>query len=147
MIRIKDTTFDFDKEHRITYCYIVDNKNRMTIGTAMCHEDDVDMMSWRTGEEIAFRRAKMDALRTHRDVDLLPRLSALKQLYYSMKHSSKFNPKSYENIMLQRQIRAIEFDLSTIKEILAYEHQNLKEYIQGKDKIYKRIRERNKGQE
>lgn len=113
----------------------------------MCHEDDVDMMSWRTGEEIAFRRAKMDALRTHRDVDLLPRLSALKQLYYSMKHSSKFNPKSYENIMLQRQIRAIEFDLSTIKEILAYEHQNLKEYIQGKDKIYKRIRERNKGQE
>lgn len=119
----------------------------MAIGTAMCHEDDVDMMSWRTGEEIAFRRAKMDCLRIHRNADLLPRLAALNQLYYSMKHSTKFNPKSYENKMLQRQIRAIKFDLTTIKEMLAYEQKNLKEYIQGKEKVYQRIRKHNKGQE
>jgi len=119
----------------------------MAIGTAMCHEDDVDMMSWRTGEEIAFKRAKMDALRIHRDCDLKPQLAALKQLYYSMKHSSKFNPNSYENRMLQRQIRAIEFELTTIKEMLVYEHQNLRDYIKGKDKLYQKIRKRNEGQE
>ena len=67
-------------------------------------------------------------------------LKALKQAYYSMNQSKKFNPKSYENKMLQRQIRQIEFDLDTIRDMLATEEQNLREYIQEKDKFYKRIR-------
>jgi hypothetical protein len=42
--------------------------------------------------------------------------------------------------MLQRQIRIYNFDLATIKEMLAYERKNLKEYIAGKDKFYKKMR-------
>lgn len=144
---IKSVRCEYDEESRITYCYITDEKERMYVGIAMCHEDDIDMLSWRTGEEIAYRRARMDYLRGRRDAELKPRLAALKQLYYSMKHSSNFNPKSYENRMLQRQIRLLEFDLATIKEELANSQKYLKEYINGKDKIYKRIRERNQGQE
>lgn len=144
---IKSVRSEYDEESRITYCYITDEKERMYIGIAMCHEDDIDMLSWRTGDEIAYRRARMDYLRGQRETELKPRLAALKQLYYSMKHSSNFNPKSYENHMLQRQIRLLEFDLATIKEELANSRKNLKDYINGKDKIYKRIREQNKGQE
>lgn len=144
---IKSVRSEYDEESRITYCYITDEKGRMYIGIAMCHEDDIDMLSWRTGDEIAYRRARMDYLRGQRDTELKPRLAALKQLYYSMKHSSNFNPKSYENYMLQRQIRLLEFDLTTIKEELANSQKNLKDYINGKDKIYKRIRKQNKGQE
>jgi hypothetical protein len=46
--------------------------------------------------------------------------------------------------MLQRQIRLIEFDLATNKEMLAYERKNLKAYIDGKEKLYQKIRARQK---
>jgi len=62
-----------------------------------------------------------------------------------MKHSNKFNPKSYENIMLQRQIRIFKFDIDEIKKIIATEKQNLITYISEKDKFYNKIRKnRNK---
>ena len=104
------------------------------------------MISERTGCELAFRRAKLQHLRAVRDCDLMPGLMALKQLYYSMKHSSKFNEFSYENKMLQRQIRLIEFDLTTIKEMIAYEYQGISDYIKGKDKLYQKIRNKQNGQ-
>ena len=57
-----------------------------------------------------------------------------------MKHSNKFNPKSYENIMLQRQIRIFKFDIDEIKKIIATEKQNLMAYISEKDKFYNKVR-------
>lgn len=101
------------------------------------------MMSEKTGCEIAFRRAKIHALQGYKEI-LKNKLSSLNQLYYSMKHSTHFNEKSYENKMLQRQIRLITFDLDTTKEIIATEQQNLKEYIDKKDEFYKHTRERRK---
>lgn len=53
-----------------------------------------------------------------------------------MNRSSKFNEKSYENRMLQRQIRLINFDLATINEILTYERENLRAYLKQKDEFY-----------
>jgi hypothetical protein len=57
-----------------------------------------------------------------------------------MKHSNKFNPKSYENIMLQRQIHIFKFDIDEIKKIIATEKQNLMTYISEKDKFYNKVR-------
>lgn len=57
-----------------------------------------------------------------------------------MKQSTRFNPKSYENMMLQRRIRAINFDLDTIKEMLATERESLRDLIQEKDKFYCQVR-------
>ena len=57
-----------------------------------------------------------------------------------MKHSSKFDPKSYENIMLHRQIRNHEIDLETANNMLLAEKLNLKMYIAEKDGFYKQIR-------
>ena len=136
----KNTYFDWDPESHSALCVIEDDKGRAFSGTATCHESDYDFESEKTGCEIAFRRAKIAMLQAVRDQDLLPGLRALNQLYYSMKHSNNFNPKSYENCMLQRQIRFYNFDLATIKEMLAYERKNLKEYIAGKDKFYNRMR-------
>lgn len=103
------------------------------------------MRSEKVGFEIAYRRAKIQKLCSARDNELKPRLAALKQLYYSMAHSSQFNPKSYENKMLQKQIRMIEFDLATIKEILAYERTSLKAYITLKDELYQKLRANREG--
>lgn len=138
---IKNIDSSFDEENGISYCYLTDEKGRLSVGMATCHEEDRDMISWRTGEEIAFRRAKIKQLQTVRDADLKPALSALKHLHGCMVHSRRFNPDSYENSMLLRQIRQLEFDLATIKEMLAYERKNLTDYIHGKEKLYQKIRQ------
>ena len=94
-----------------------------------------------TGCEIALRRARINALRGYRD-DLKIRLSALNQYYHSMNMSHRFNEKSYENKMLQRQIRQIKFDLDTTKEMIAGEELSLRAYIKSKDVFYTQTRKR-----
>ena len=128
----------WDEEAGVASCIVSDNEKVYT-GFARCHPDDSDMSSQKTGCEIALRRAKIAALRGYRD-ELKIRLSALKQLYYSMNKSQRFNAKSYENKMLQRQIRQINFDLDTTKEMIATEEQNLRTYIADKDKFYQKVR-------
>lgn len=109
------------------------------VGTAKCHPDDKDMMNANTGYEIATRRASIQVYRYHRDT-LKSQLQVLNQLYYAMSTSKHFNPKSYENRMLQKQINLIKTDLNTIKEMIVETQNSLKEYIKLKDDFYVAIR-------
>ena len=133
----QEPIFNWDPEEGVASC-IIKYKNQTFCGVAMCHEEDKDMMSEKTGMEIAYRRATIDYLKYVRDMELKPALKALKQLYYTMKHSTHFNPKSYENSKLQRHIRMYEFDLETINELIVNERKNLKDYIDKKDEFYKK---------
>ena len=135
----QEPIFNWDPEEGVASC-IIQYKNQTFCGVAMCHEADKDMMSEKTGMEIAYRRATIDYLKYVRDMELKPALKALKQLYYTMKHSTHFNPKSYENSKLQRHIRMYEFDLETINELIVDERKNLKDYINNKDEFYKKTR-------
>ena len=130
--------FDWDDERGSASCLFTDGEKVYT-GFALCHPDDMDMAGEKTGCEIALRRAKINALRGYRD-ELKIQLKALNQLYYSMNKSTHFNEKSYENKMLQRQIRRISFDLATAKEMIATERQELRDYLQKKDEFYTKIR-------
>ena len=141
-MKTKQPEFSWDAENHSAVCIITDEKNRIFVGEAQCHPDDVDMSSERVGCEIAFRRAKIQHLRTVRDADIKPALAALKHLYGSMTHSTQFQANSYEAKTIRKHIHQITFELTTIKEMLAYEYKMLTEYIQGKDKLYKRIRAR-----
>ena len=132
--------FNWDEEAGIASCILSDGEKIYT-GFAQCHPDDEDMKGQKTGCEIAFRRARINALRGYRD-ELKIRLATLKQLYHSMNISYRFNEKSYENKMLQRQIRMINFDLTTTKEMIATEEQNLRAYIKEKDEFYNKTRKR-----
>ena len=134
--------FSWNEETGTASCILGSNEKIYT-GFAQCHPDDTDMKGEKTGCEIAFRRAKIHALRGYRD-ELKIKLSALNQLFYTMNKSKHFNPKSYENKMLQRQIRMTNFDLDTAKEMIATEEQNLREYIQKKDEFYNHTRARRK---
>ena len=135
----QEPIFNWDPEEGVASC-IIKYKNQTFCGVAMCHEEDKDMMSEKTGMEIAYRRATIDYLKYVRDMELKPALKALKQLYYTMKHSTHFNPKSYENSKLQRHIRMYEFDLETINELIVNERKDLKDYIDKKDEFYKKTR-------
>ena len=132
--------FNWDETTGIASCILSDGEKVFT-GFAQCHPDDMDMQSEKTGCEIALRRAKINALRGYRD-ELKIQLKALNQLYYSMNKSKRFNEKSYENRMLQRQIRQINFDLATTKEMIATEQLNLTAYIKSKDVFYVQTRKR-----
>lgn len=132
--------FNWDEETGISSCILSDGEKIYT-GFAQCHLDDSDMKGQKTGCEIAFRRARINALRGYRD-ELKIQLKALNQLYYSMNLSYRFNEKSYENKMLQRQIRQIDFDLATAKEMIATEQESLRTYIKEKDEFYNKTRMR-----
>ena len=132
--------FNWDEEAGVASCILSDGEKIYT-GFAQCHPDDEDMKGQKTGCEIAFGRARINALRGYRD-ELKIRLSTLNQLYHSMNISYRFNEKSYENKMLQRQIRQINFDLATAKEMIATEQENLRTYIKEKDEFYNKTRAR-----
>ena len=108
----------WDAETNTATCVLTDAYDKKYIGVAVCHPDDEDMASEKTGCEIALRRANIEYIKSIRD-QIKHELGALEHLYYVMNRSKQFNPKSYENIMLQRQIRLKKIDLTTIKEEIA----------------------------
>lgn len=136
----KEPIFTWDEQSGLATCILTDGDN-VYIGTAQCSEQDQDMKSEKTGCYIAECRAQINYLTHVRDNELKPALKALNILYYSMNQSKQFNSNSYENKMLQRQIHALEFDLTVVKDMLAQEKQNLKEYLNQKAKAYARIRD------
>ena len=138
--------FTWDEMTGEAMCILKDDKNRIFVGTAQCHPSDYDMASERTGCELAFRRAKLEYLRTIRDAELKPALAALQHLYASMVHSTHFEANSYEARTIRKHIHQIKFDLATTKEMIASEYQGISEYIAGKDKIYQHIRAKKIGQ-
>lgn len=135
---MKNENIRFSYNNGITECYI-QYDNYVAYGTAKCHPEDSDMQNENTGCEIAMRRATIMLYKHHRDI-LKSQLQALNQLYYSMNQSKHFNAKSYENVMLQRQINMIKTDLDTIKEMIVDEQQKLNEYLTEKEKFYQKIR-------
>ena len=71
--------FNWDEDAGVASCILSDGEKVFT-GFAQCHPDDKDMSSEKTGCEIAFRRARINALRGYRD-ELKIKLKALNQLY------------------------------------------------------------------
>lgn len=111
-------------------------------GDAVCHPDDKDMMSRLTGQKIAETRAMIQYLAHVRDFELRPQVRALRQLYFSMEHSKKFNKKSYEAKMLYRHIRATENDYIAIKQEIVRLKQELKNYLNDKEELFQIVRKK-----
>lgn len=142
----KEPTYTWDEKEGIA-TYTIHYNNREFTGKAICHTDDQDMKSEMTGISIANLRASILYFQHVRDCEIKPALAALKQLYYSMAHSKKFNKKSYETKMLYRQIQNYTFDLDTINKTIAVLKKNLYEFLIEKEHFYQIIRsKRQKGQ-
>lgn len=134
------TLFNFDGVK--STCTIIDGSHTF-VGEAICHEEDMDMVSERTGLFIAEGRAIIKRYQHIKNNELKPAIAALKHLQNCMEQSKKFNKNSYENYMLRRQIRIKEEELAVIELEIATEQQYLKEYIAQKTKLYNRIRQSN----
>ena len=140
---MKNTPYiEWDDENKVATCVLY-YKNKVFYGMATCHPDDMDFANEYTGEHIAYLRAMIEALNWERDCEIKPALAALKQVYYSMNHSKKYNPKSYEAKMLRRQIRSLENELAAVNADLAAERTSLSEYLKAKDRLYTKLRAKN----
>jgi hypothetical protein len=113
------------------------------MGTAKCHDDDRDFESERVGMSIAECRANIKLLGFMRDHEIKPQLKILNHLLATMRTSQFYNPISYEAKRVRSQIRAIEKELAAINNAIADERKFLKDYIDGKDKLFKRLRAKN----
>lgn len=113
------------------------------VGRADCHPDDEDFESERVGLTIAEARANIKVLRHMRDCEVKPQLKILNHLLSNMKTSKSYNPISYEAKMLRSQIRTIKKELTTISNAIVDEQKFINDYINGKDKLFKRLRAKN----
>lgn len=137
---MKDTTiFDYDEETGSSYC-VIPYDGRTFAGVAYCHPDDVDFKSERVGMSIAEARAQIDILRYIRDCKIKPALKTLRMLYSDISNSKYHNPKSRETKMLQRRIHELEKELATTNNEIADIRKFVKDYIDGKEKLYQRLR-------
>ena len=135
--------FNFEFDGIKSICTIQDKNNTFT-GIAVCHEDDMDMVSEITGSFIAESRALIKRLQHIKNNEIKPELKALKNLQKSFIHSPYFNPYSMEYKTLKRQIQIKEEELSVIKDDIETEKQYLKQYLQNKDILFNKIRKKNK---
>lgn len=130
--------FEWEEKLGVTTCTIDDKFT----GTAVCNFIDYDMKSRRVGEEIAYHRALIKYLKFDKNNRIIPSLKAVRQVYYSMNQSKKFNPDSYEAKMLRRQIENWEYELFLTNNAIASTEQYIRFYIKWKDEYYQHIREK-----
>lgn len=135
----KEPLFSYNPESGEASCLIEDKDGNIIYGIAKCHPDDMDMANEKTGCNFAYKRAYIKVLQAYKK-ELKIQLGALNQLYYSMNRSKYFNPKSYENKMLQRQIRQRQEDISYVNDSIKNAKDELNYIIKEKDKFYQGIR-------
>lgn len=131
--------FHWDAERGVCRCTIHDMDNKYN-GIAFCHPTDMDMKSQKVGEEIAYTRAIIAALKAKKK-EIKLELRGLLGYYYAIQHTSKFNRKSYEARMLYRQIHMREDDIKSIDEEIDAREVYITHYVDEKDKFYQMIRQ------
>lgn len=134
--------FEWDEDTATAFCVFKDKiTNKEYTGMAVCHPDDMDMCSKKTGQEIALIRATIEVYKGLRDEYIIEE-KALKQLYFSINKSKKFNPDSYETKMLLHQIQIKSEGIEYAKEMIKEHQKNLKAYLDSKNIFYEYTRKR-----
>lgn len=110
------------------------------IGVAECHTDDEHVMSELTGSIIAEYRATIDLLQKINKYEIKPAIAALKHVHCTMRHSKKYNPRSYEAIRLKRELAHLMDELEENKRGILNYQEALRTYIKNKDIISKRAK-------
>ena len=139
---MSEPIFNWDEEEGVATCILSDSKNNVFTGIAYCCDEDEEFKSEKTGCEIALARAEIKLFTHIRDNELKPQLSALKHFHACIQQSKEFSQNSYENKALCREIHRLENLLDTANDELAGVKESLKEYIEGKERFHKLLKER-----
>lgn len=139
-MQISKPIFEWQNDTKLATCKIIINNSIELQGQAICHPDDFDFANEKTGCDIANSRALIKLYKWYKNNEVIPQLKAFQNFYKSIKDSKYFNSKSYENKMLQRQIRSLENELAIVNDFIADEKEMLDDYIEKKDNFYQRVR-------
>lgn len=134
----KEPKFYFNPDDGSSLC-VISTKSKTFVGTAQCTDTDRDMMSEKTGCEIAYHRAVIHALEDHVS-ELQNELMGLKKYYYSVNQSKYFDATGYMTNMLLSQMQQREDDIRTTKKMIKTEKEYLKQYMADKAEFYKKVR-------
>lgn len=134
--------FFFNPDDGSSLC-IITTKAKTYLGSAQCREADRDMMSEKTGCEIAYHRAIIHALED-RLSNLQNELSGLNKYFYTVNQSKHFQPKGYMERMLHRQIQQREDDIEITKNMIETEKKYLKQFMADKAEFYQKVRRNRK---
>ena len=132
----------WDESHGVARCIL--NYTTSTgislqgIGIAKCHPHDYPYISKLTGGIIAEYRAEIDLLKKINNYEIKPGIAALKHVYCTMRHSKRYNEKSYEAIRLKKELAHLMDELEENKKAIQDIHNNLNKYLEDKDKLHKR---------
>ena len=138
---MKEPEFYYDKDSGLTTVKVY-YKNNIFIGEAWCHPEDDDIKNEFTGCELALKRANIKVMQWIKNNELTPEIKALKHLKsLQEQHEESLLEKSY--LITLRELLRLENDLTTLKEMIALEKQELKEYIKAQDKFAEIIRAKN----
>lgn len=121
----------------------IEYKGMRFTGEARCHPDDMDMESERTGLTIAEARAHIKLKKFQKRFEIEPVVNAYRHTLKNIQSSTHHNSKAYESCMLRSQLANWENKLEEITTDIADEEKYLKEYIDQKDKLYRKLRARN----
>ena len=131
-------------EHGVARCVLNYKSRRGTIfqgiGIAECHPDDTEFMSALTGGLIAEYRAEIDLLKKINNYEIKPSIAALKHVYCTMRHSSRYNEKSYEAVRIKKELAHLLDELEENDNSIAELRENLNKYIKHKEEFYQKIR-------
>lgn len=130
--------FFWNEEEGQATCRLTDGK-KMFYGAAFCHAEDRDFQSEKVGCEIALRRAELSMLKQIKKERKVV-YDILNHLYSTINHSAKHNPDSYESKAIQRELSNAYMDYVAFAEILKERKQSLNDYLQSKEKMYRKLR-------
>lgn len=134
--------FFFNAEDGSSLC-IISTKNKTYVGMAQCHDNDRDMMSEKTGCEIAYHRAIINSLKDRKN-ELSIKLSGLRDYYYTMNCSKYFKEDDYAIRRLVSHMDMLIDDIAITKDLIKEEQDYLKKYMSDKADFYKKIRNNRK---
>lgn len=143
MKRLPDYTWD--QETGIATCRYIDKFNREFTGTAVCHPEDEDIKSWRSGYTIAEYRTRI-ALAKAKNNDAKIAYEAVRQIYYSIKHSKNYNDDSYEAKMIKHQLKLRQEEVAQTKSDYKLLKADFRLYMRKKDELNQKYREQKDSQ-
>ncbi len=121
-----------------TWCYLTYKGNQFT-GHTKCLPEDRDFESERVGYFIAETRAGIKRLK-YMKKQLVPTLKTLEDFEKTLKCCKDYNPNSFEAKRLRKEIYIWRKKINEINSAIKDEEAYLTQYIQGKEKLYQRLR-------
>ena len=131
----------WDEETGLATAKITDTTyGEVFVGMAICGEEDLDMKSRLTGQEIALRRASIQHLKYLKNL-FYTKLITLTNFKKQIENCKHYNPEFQIENLLNKELKELNETVVFLRTRLKAEKESLQNYIKAKAEIYQKIRE------